>query len=232
MDSSLTAALGVGFLLGLRHAMDADHVAAVSAIISDQRGVVRSCILGTFWGIGHTLTLLLAGLFMMGFKLTISAAVERALEMAVALVVILLGGHVLLRALSGVHVHRHAHVHNGSAHSHAHLHRGVEHVHDHWRPVRAGRKPFLVGMLHGMAGSGALMLLVLAALPSPGSMLLYILVFGFGSTAGMLLLSGLIGIPFAVTASPLPRAHITIQTLAGAGSLVFGLVMASRLAAG
>ena len=222
MDATLLTALGLGLLLGVRHAMDADHVAAVSTLVSQHKSVVHSCLLGVFWGAGHTLALLAAGVAVIAFKLNISPEVEQGLEAVVAFVLILLGGHVMLRSLGVIALHHHEHSHAGWSHSHAHFHTGSMdsgHVH----VLRLGRRPFLVGLLHGLAGSAALMLLVLTTIPSTVGALIYILVFGIGSTAGMLLLSGLIGIPFALTAGRAPRLQGTVQALAGAASVMLGI---------
>jgi hypothetical protein len=222
MDATLTTALGLGLLLGLRHATDADHVAAVSTLVSQHKSVVRSCVLGAFWGAGHTLALLAAGVGVIAFKLTIPPEVEQGLERAVAVVLILLGGHVLLKSVGAIALHGHEHTHDGWSHRHVHIHVGSTdsgHVH----LLRLGGRPFLVGLLHGLAGSAALMLLVLTTIPSPVGGLVYILVFGIGSTVAMLLLSGLIGIPFALTAGRAPWLQSVVQALAGAMSLGLGL---------
>jgi high-affinity nickel permease len=224
MDSSLVTALGLGLLLGLRHALDADHVAAVSTLVSRERGLVRSCLLGAFWGAGHTLALLGAGIAVIAFKLTITPGVEEALERMVGLVLVLLGGHVLVRALGGLRVHGHEHTHDGVAHRHAHLHVGssdAAHVH----LIKLGGRPFVVGLLHGLAGSAALTLLVLGTIPSPIGALAYIVVFGVGSTAGMLLLSGLVGLPVALAAHRAHRLQTAIQVVAGIGSAALGVWM-------
>jgi ABC-type nickel/cobalt efflux system permease component RcnA len=229
MDTSLPVALGLGFLLGLRHAMDGDHVAAVSSLVSEHRSLARSCLLGAFWGVGHTTALLAAGVAILGLRLIIPPEVERALEMVVACVLIFLGGRVLLRSLGIVAVHSHAHVHGDQAHRHVHFHRGAAHGHDHADILHMGRRPFLLGILHGLAGSAALALLVVAAMPSALGGFLYIVVFGAGSTAGMLLLSGLIGVPFAVTAGRSPRALALLQSAAGTASVILGLVLAAKV---
>jgi high-affinity nickel permease len=224
MDGSLVTALGLGLLLGLRHALDADHVAAVSTLVSRERGLVRSCLLGAFWGAGHTLALLGAGVAVIAFKLTITPGVEAALERTVGLVLVLLGGHVLVRALGGLRVHGHDHTHDGVAHRHAHLHVGssdAAHVH----LIQLGGRPFVVGLLHGLAGSAALTLLVLGTIPSPIGALAYIVVFGVGSTAGMLLLSGLVGLPLALAAHGAHRLQTAIQVVAGIGSAALGVWM-------
>jgi high-affinity nickel permease len=224
MDGSLVTALGLGLLLGLRHALDADHVAAVSTLVSRERGLVRSCLLGAFWGAGHTLALLGAGIAVIAFKLTITPGVEEALERMVGLVLVLLGGHVLVRALGGLRVHGHEHTHDGVAHRHAHLHVGssdAAHVH----LIKLGGRPFVVGLLHGLAGSAALTLLVLGTIPSPIGALAYIVVFGVGSTAGMLLLSGLVGLPVALAAHRAHRLQTAIQVVAGIGSAALGVWM-------
>jgi high-affinity nickel permease len=224
MDGSLVTALGLGLLLGLRHALDADHVAAVSTLVSRERGLVRSCLLGAFWGAGHTLALLGAGIAVIAFKLTITPGVEEALERTVGLVLVLLGGHVLVRALGGLRVHGHEHTHDGVAHRHAHLHVGssdAAHVH----LIQLGGRPFVVGLLHGLAGSAALTLLVLGTIPSPIGALAYIVVFGVGSTAGMLLLSGLVGLPVALAAHGAHRLQTAIQVVAGIGSAALGVWM-------
>ena len=224
MDASLVTALGLGLLLGLRHALDADHIAAVSTLVTRERSVVRSCVLGAFWGAGHTAALLAAGAGMILFRLTIAPAVEAALERVVGLVLVLLGGHVLLRTLGALVVHGHQHAHGAATHRHAHLHFGStegEHVH----LVRLGGRPFLVGLLHGLAGSAALMLLVLGTIPSSGGALAYILVFGLGSTAGMLLLSGLVGLPFALAAQRAEGLRTVLQVGAGVASAALGVWM-------
>jgi len=231
MDVSLVTALGLGLTLGLRHALDADHVAAVSTLVSRERGLARSCLLGAFWGAGHTLALLGAGVAVIGFKLTITPDLEAAFERAVGLVLILLGGHVLLRALGALLAHGREHTHPGGVtHRHAQLHLGSPdgaHVH----LVRLGGRPFLVGLLHGLAGSAALTLLVLGSIPSPIGALLYLLVFGVGSTAGMLLLSGLVGLPLALAAPGAHRLQAAIQVVAGVGSAALGVWMLAGPAA-
>jgi ABC-type nickel/cobalt efflux system permease component RcnA len=229
VDTSLIPALGLGFALGLRHALDPDHVAAMATLISQERGVLRSCLRGTVWGIGHTTALLAAGIVVLAFKLRIPPAVERVTEILVALVLIGLGGHVLFRTLGAISLHRHQHTHGGTAHSHVHVHIGdaAEHRHVHlWRTVP---QPLLMGLLHGLAGSGALILLVLATLPSPTAAVLYVLVFGLGSTAGMLLLSGLIGVPFALALGGSRLMAAALQTIVGAATIAVGALMLHTL---
>ncbi|HWC03426.1 MAG TPA: urease accessory protein UreH [Methylomirabilota bacterium] len=224
MDASLATALGLGLLLGLRHALDADHIAAVSTLVTRERGVARSCLLGAFWGAGHTVALLAAGVAVIAFRLTIAPGVEEALERTVGLVLVALGGHVLLRAGSSLVVHQHEHVHGGTPHRHVHLHLGSSdagHVH----LLRLGGRPFLVGLLHGMAGSAALTLLVVGSIPSLLGGLAYILMFGLGSTAGMLLLSGLVGLPMAVAGRRGARLQLTLQAAAGLASAALGAWM-------
>ncbi len=225
MDGSLIAALGLGFVLGLRHALDADHVVAVSTFVSQERSVLRSCLRGTFWGIGHTVALLAAGAVVFAFRIRISPDLEQGLEGVVGMVLILLGGHVLLRALGAVSLHRHQHSHGGAPHSHLHVHVGDPGEHRHLHLWRAAPQPLLMGLLHGLAGSGALVLLVLASMPSPAAALAYILVFGVGSTAGMLVLSGLIGVPFALTAGGSRNLALGLQVVVGAASVMIGLSM-------
>ena len=225
MDTSLVAALGLGFLLGLRHAMEADHVAAVSTFVSRERTLLRSCLRGTFWGIGHTAALLAAGVAVIAFKVRIPPEFERIVETVIALVLILLGGHVLLRAVGSLSLHSHEHVHDGVRHRHTHVHIGPHGAHDHVHLFADARKPLLLGLLHGLGGGGALVLVVLTTLPSPDAAFLYILVFGLGSTAGMLVLSGLIGLPFKLLAGGSERLTTVLQMVVGLVSIAIGVVM-------
>ena len=225
MDTSLIAALGLGFLLGLRHALDADHVAAVSTFVTQDRSVLRSCLRGTFWGLGHTTALLGAGVAVVAFKLQISPALERGLERVVAIVLVGLGAQVVVRTLSVVSLHRHEHSHGGPPHRHLHAHLGDVDEHRHLHLWRGAPQPLLMGLLHGLAGSGALVLLVLTTMPSPAAAVVYILVFGVGSTAGMLLLSGLIGLPFALTAGGSRTLGTALQLVVGACSILVGMLM-------
>lgn len=219
MDATLPTALGLGLVLGLRHAMDADHLAAVSAIVSQQRSVGRSCLLGVFWGTGHAASLLLAGLAVVAFKLTISSQVEQTLERLVACVLLVLGGHVLLKSIGALLADRTEIADDRDVEQGIHHHAGMTHV------LRLGGRPFLVGVLHGLAGSAALTLLALTTMGSAAAGLVYIAVFGVGATVGMLVLSGLIGIPFAFSAGRSPRLLAVVQTVAGAATMILGAVL-------
>jgi len=197
----------------------------MSTFVSRDRTLLRSCLRGTFWGIGHTTALLAAGVAVIAFKLRIPPQFERGVETCIALVLILLGGHVLLRAIGALSLHSHEHVHDGVPHRHVHVHVGSGTVHDHVHLFADARKPLLLGLLHGLGGGGALVLVVLTTLPSPAAAFLYILVFGLGSTAGMLVLSGLMGLPFALLAGGSGRAATLLQLAVGAGSTLIGVVM-------
>jgi len=222
-DATFTM-LGLGLVLGLRHALDPDHVAAVSTIVSESKSLRRSSLVGTFWGLGHTVALLLAGIFVLALKFQISPRFALWMEFVVALMLILLGARSLLRSLRDYKVHVHRHTHDGTEHVHVHVHRpGEQHRHRHL--IKLGARPFVVGMVHGMAGSAALMILVLATLPSAIAGLVYVAVFGVGSVGGMLLMSSLISLPFVFTAKRFSAVGSGLQFVAGGASLAFGVFL-------
>ncbi len=205
------AILVLGFMLGLKHALDADHVVAVSAIVSENKNLKKSSLLGIFWGFGHTFTLLLVGLIVLIFKISIPQAVALSLEFLVGVVLVVLG----LSVLQKVHLHYHLHEEGKHIHVHTHEHEN-SHSHEH--------KSFAVGMVHGLAGSGALMLLVLATIDTVAQGVFYILIFGFGSILGMLLISTAIGLPFAATAN-FENLNMKIRVIAGIISVLLGVAI-------
>jgi ABC-type nickel/cobalt efflux system permease component RcnA len=224
------ALLGLGFVFGLKHATEVDHVVAVSAIVSEQRKVWRAALVGGLWGAGHTASLICVGVIVLALRVAIPERVSHWLEFCVALMIIALGATALARALhrrADVHIHQHSH--DGLTHAHIHFHEhGTEHARrkraEHTHAIaRLGVKPFLVGAMHGLAGSAALTLLVLTQINSAALGLLYLSVFGVGSIIGMLLMSGLIGLPFALSARRLAGAGYGLQTVAGALGVAFGL---------
>jgi high-affinity nickel permease len=218
--------LGLGLILGLRHALDPDHIAAVSTIVSESRSVRRSSLIGTFWGLGHTISLLIAGVLVIALKVQISDRVALWMEFAVALMLILLGLKAMLKPLRGWRIHVHQHAHGGSSHHHLHLHHPSEqYTHQHRHLIRAGARPFLVGMVHGMAGSAALMILVLATIPSAVAGLIYVGVFGLGSVGGMLIMSSLISLPFIFAQKRFKVLSAGLQVAVGLFSLSFGLFL-------
>jgi len=229
-DTGAISILGLGFILGLKHALDADHLAAVSTIVSERKGFRNSSLVGALWGLGHTAALLAVGLLVIAFQFQIPPKVALGMEFAVAVMLVALGGNLLWKIFRGATFHIHTHSHEGHLHIHPHFHNQTEHkeptVHHHSVPI--GKKPFFVGMVHGMAGSAALMLLVLAAISSRTLALAYIGIFGLGSVGGMFLMSALIGLPFSVT-SKYERANKIIRTTAGVVSVCFGLFLAYRI---
>ena len=222
------AILGIGLLFGLKHATEVDHVVAVSTIVTQHRNVLRSALVGALWGAGHTVSLLIIGVIVLSLRIAIPESVSGWLEFGVALMIIGLGTASLWRSLrrrGDVHVHEHSH--DGMSHVHVHFHESQT-QHDSRRQhshtiSRIGVKPVLIGMMHGLAGSGALTLLVLTQISSAWLGLLYLGVFGFGSVVGMILMSGLIGLPFALTARNLSSLHYRMQIVAAVVSIAFGL---------
>ena len=224
------ALLGLGLVFGLKHATEVDHVVAVSTIVSEHRSVLRSALVGGLWGVGHTAALVVVGLVVLVFQAAIPAPVSNWLEFGVALMIIGLGSLAMTRALrrrSDVHLHKHSH--DGQSHVHVHFHeaktrhsRGESPTHTH-AVAAIGIKPLLVGTMHGLAGSGALTLVVLTQIKSAWLGLLYLGIFGVGSIVGMLLMSGLIGLPFALTSRNLSGLHHRLQTAAAGLSIAFGL---------
>ena len=228
LQTHVLIVLGLGLLLGLKHATDADHIVAVTTFVSESKSLWRSCGIGVFWGIGHTLSLALAGFVVIVFKVSIPGWLETRLELVVAVMLIALGARVLIRTLGGkIELHDHTHMHRGSvSHSHWHIHAGGEQLaHDHTGWAHLGVRPLLVGMVHGAAGSAALMLLVLSTIRSPLEAFLYILVFGFGSVLGMLLISCLLALPLHFAKGRVAASYKPIQLTAGLFSCLFGLYL-------
>lgn len=234
--------LGLGLLFGLKHATEADHLAAVGSMVSEQAGVGRALLTGGLWGAGHTLSILVAGCLVLGLHLTISENLARRLETGVALMIIGLGGSALARALRA-RAGAHAHGPGLSDHAHLHVrdreagHRGCEPpvaappTDAAQAPGRVGLKPLLVGMMHGLAGSAALTLLVLAQIRSLVLGMIYLAIFGAGSIGGMILMSAAISVPFRATAGR-PALNRGMRLASGASSLAFGVCyLWARLAA-
>lgn len=223
-DLSSLSILALGFLLGAKHALEADHVAAISTIVTQNRSVWRSCMIGACWGVGHTLVLLIAGLGVLVFRLTISEDWAKLFEAGVGVMLIGLGisvGRTLWRERWHVHSHTHP---GGIGHLHLHSHReDLQHTHLH--RYRLEYKSLAIGMVHGLAGSAAAVLLVLSTVHSLAEGLGYLLLFGVGSIAGMSLLGVVMSVPFAYTPESFVRTHQALRAVAGLASVVVGSVM-------
>ena len=237
------SAIFLGFLLGLQHATDPDHLVAVATILTRERRFADGALIGVLWGAGHMTTLTIVGALIIGFKLTISPTVGSGLELAVAAMLIVLGLMRLRDAVRGLETvpaghlvadHDHG-AQAGVVHSHPHAH-GADHAHEHphvhpsrwlatlgWRSGWPAGRAVVVGAIHGLAGSAAVSLLVLATLRSTAGAVVYLLIFGVGTILGMTLLTAVMAYPVSL-ALRYRRARQALALCAGLGSIVFGLV--------
>lgn len=218
-ELSTFSILVIGFVLGLRHAIEADHLAAVSTIVSEKKSIFTASIVGGMWGVGHTISLFAVGLVVIFLKLQISESVEAKLEGAVGIMLVLLGLNALRKLFQSDKIHVHAHEHDGRQHLHIHTHvdEKAERSHHRFSP-----RSVAIGMVHGLAGSAALMLLIVPTIPSPWVAMVYILIFGVGSIGGMMVMSLLIGLPFHFTANRFDVLNKGIRLCAGVFSLGLG----------
>jgi ABC-type nickel/cobalt efflux system permease component RcnA len=220
--------LSLGFLLGMRHALESDHVAAVASLATRSRSMGDTLRQGAVWGAGHTLTLFIFGSLVLLLDTVIPETLAQILEFMVGLMLIGLGIDVLrcqLRERIHIHLHRHP---DGELHFHAHSHageRGYAVVHHHHHRRRFPLRALFVGMMHGMAGSAALILLTLQSVHSPLTGMIYIMLFGVGSIAGMAALSAIIAVPLRYSVSGLRWAHTGLHTLIGVTTLYVGGMM-------
>ena len=219
--------LGLGFLIGIRHALEADHAAAVATLATRSQSVAHTVKQGLTWGLGHSLTLLLFGSIVFLLEIAVPERLAHWLELGVGIMLLGLGLDVIWKLFKGrVHFHVHEHPHHGR-HFHAHSHAGEperqafnhEHTHRQTFPYRA----MFIGFMHGMAGSAALILLTLQQSISPLMGLLYIVIFGLGSMAGMALLSVVIAIPLRYSARTVTWFHHGLQGCIGMATIALGL---------
>lgn len=220
-STSATGILTFGFLRGLNHAIESDHLAAVSTIVTERKSLLASAIIGGVWGLGHTISLFFAGIFVLLLDFQISEQTERMLEFCVGAMLILLGLNVLRKLLFGVTLNFHTHEHDGRVHAHL-FGQDAPHTHHNFS---FSPRALIVGMIHGLAGSAALMLLVIPTIESRPLGLLYILIFGAGSIGGMMMMSLLVGLPFILTARKFNRLNLAMQSLAGVASVGIGLLI-------
>jgi sulfite exporter TauE/SafE len=216
---STFSVLVIGFVLGLQHATEADHLAAVSTIVSEKKNLFTASLVGGLWGIGHTISLFAVGLLVILLKVKISLSLEAKLEACVGAMLVLLGINALRKLFTASKVHVHSHEHDGHKHVHIHAHGAGSKEESHHR---LSPRSIFIGMVHGLAGSAALMLLVVPTIPSQSVALLYILIFGIGSIGGMMAMSFLIGLPFHFTAGRFDILNRAIRLVAGIFSLGLG----------
>jgi ABC-type nickel/cobalt efflux system permease component RcnA len=251
---TLLSIISLGFFLGMRHATDPDHVIAIGTIVSRQRTMRSAVLIGSVWGIGHTLTIVTVGGAIIFFSIVIPPRVGLSMEMAVALMLVLLGlwnltgiAQRIRDTLSSAGARRpglHAHVHNHGDYFHSHPHRHGPGNHGHreeqtpqaWLDRRLGRlgwyqllRPLVVGVIHGLAGSAAVALLVLATIQNPWWAIGYLLLFGIGTVVGMMLITAAIAAPFAYTSKRLERVNQHLRVASGLLSLAFGLFLVYRI---
>ena len=215
-----------GFLIGMRHALEADHVAAVASLTTKTNSLRNAIRQGAVWGLGHTLTLFIVGTFVLMIDSLIPEQVANMLEFLVGIMLVILGFDVL-RRLYKERVHFHLHEHqNGKTHFHAHSHKNETvhnpNVHEHKHPNKFPFRALFVGLIHGLAGSAALLLLTLDTVPSIATGILYIALFGLGSVFGMAILSVIIAIPLRYSAKKLTWLHHSLQGAIGIATIIVG----------
>jgi ABC-type nickel/cobalt efflux system permease component RcnA len=223
--------LSLGFMLGMRHALETDHVAAMASLVTRSGSMGDSIRQGAVWGAGHTLTLFVFGSVVLLLDTVMPEKLAQGLEFMVGLMLVGLGIDVLRRLQRDrIHIHLHRHA-DGQRHFHAHSHageRGHAAVHHHHHQDNRGRFPLralFVGIMHGMAGSSILILLTLQSVHSPLTGMVYILLFGVGSIAGMAILSAIIAVPLRYSITGLHRVHNGLRALVGVATLSVGGMM-------
>lgn len=223
-----TAAITLGLVVGARHAFEPDHLAAVSTLVGDarRRTSVRGAIgLGLLWGLGHTIALLAVGIVLVMVDGVMPAHLGAALELVVAAMLVLLGVRAIIAGLRNADGHTGAHRHGAFEHSHG---GAGDHVHVGNRAI--AWRPLTIGLVHGLAGSGALTALAFAELPSTGTRIVYMFMFGAGSIAGMAAATGITGAALQRVARG-PRIRRGLSVATGTLSCVVGVLWAAPLLA-
>jgi uncharacterized protein YhhL (DUF1145 family) len=250
----LLSILAVGFFLGMRHATDPDHVIAVTTIVSNQRNRARAALIGAFWGVGHTVTIFVVGAGIILFNLVIPVRVGLSMELSVAIMLIVLGlmnvaGFMRSMPASSPHghdaqevVHSHPHNHGDYIHNHPHSHGPETHPHSPddtplaWMDRLFGKislyqylRPFVVGVVHGLAGSAAVALLVLTTIRNVHWAIAYLLIFGVGTIAGMMLITVSIASAFTMMGKGRQKFSRRLALASGLLSLCFGLFVSYQI---
>jgi ABC-type nickel/cobalt efflux system permease component RcnA len=251
---SFLSILAVGLFLGMRHATDPDHVIAVTTIVSNQRNRMRAALIGAFWGVGHTLTIFVVGTGIILFNLVIPARIGLSMELCVAVMLIVLGlmnvaGFLRSMPTGSIHnrdgervIHSHPHSHGDYIHSHPHVHQPEAHPHTPGQTPLArldqvfGKiglyqylRPFVVGVVHGLAGSAAVALLVLTTIRNFHWAIAYLFVFGVGTIAGMMLITMSIASAFTMLGRGRQKFAHRLALASGLLSLAFGLLVAYQI---
>lgn len=218
----------VGLVLGLGHALETDHLVTVSTLAAQGRGLRAAIRVGLLWSLGHAATLVVVGLALALFKVSLPAWASLSAEGLVALVMIALGVGVL-RDYRARRLHTHVHDHGGAPHTHFHTHdHAPSHLHEH---AGSRRRPFAVGLLHGLAGSAALSLTAVGATSWPGAVA-YLVALAVGSLLGMTAMTVVVGLPFLVRHRRIERVQTGIRLAAAVLSIVVGCVLGFRVGAG
>ena len=229
----MASILLLGLFIGMQHAFEADHIAAVTSIAVRKSSVGRIVRHGAVWGVGHTITLMTFAGTALFLDQAIDEAFSAMLELGVGVLLVGLGSHLLYRLWRDrVHFHAHRHA-NGVQHLHAHSHRDEreDHAtsrHDHAHPIGLPVRTLLVGMMHGLAGSAALLVLTTATVNDPVTGIIYIAMFGFGSVLGMSALSAFIAIPLSYSACALTWVNRGLQGAVGAATVILGVAIILR----
>ncbi len=242
---NLVAIVIVGFVLGMRHACDADHIVAIGTIVARRRNLAGAALVGAAWGVGHTVTVLAVGAAIIVFSVTIPPRVGLSMELAVGVMLILLGAMNLTglthrifhrfanagsSADAGGLIHSHEHSHGAMRHSHPHFHLLARHEHARRSMTRFDvLRPLAVGIVHGLAGSAAIALLVLASIRDPAWSVIYLLTFGAGTVAGMVLITIAMAVPLAVFTLQSAKLERALVTGSGLVSLGFGFLIVYQI---